>query len=44
MSFDHALLRDLQASGRQLSAGPETAEGVTPETFFVHREGHANWV
>lgn len=37
MSFDHALLRDLKACGATCPLGL-TAEGVKPESFFVHEE------
>ena len=37
MSFDHGLLRDLKESGATCPLGL-TAEGVKPETFFVHEE------
>ncbi|WP_417425105.1 glycerophosphodiester phosphodiesterase [Hoeflea sp.] len=37
MSFDHALLRDLKAAGATCPLGL-TAEGVKPETAFVHEE------
>ena len=37
MSFDHWLLRDLKASGAPCPVGL-TAEGVKPESFFVHEE------
>lgn len=37
MSFDHHLLRDLKESGATCPLGL-TAEGVKPETFFIHEE------
>ncbi|MCC0035559.1 MAG: glycerophosphodiester phosphodiesterase [Hoeflea sp.] len=37
MSFDHGLLRDLRAADASCPIGL-TAEGVKPESFFVHEE------
>jgi glycerophosphoryl diester phosphodiesterase len=37
MSFDHGLLRDLKASAPRCPIGL-TAEGMKPETFFIHEE------
>lgn len=37
MSFDHWLLKDLKALGAPQPLGL-TAEGVKPETFFIHEE------
>lgn len=37
MSFDHGLLRDLKATEASCPIGL-TAEGVKPESFFVHEE------